>query len=80
MIPGLACAAKRPIVNPDYVLATRPFRMPELYDDSPYFCAECYKINNQKMWKITERDFLRIKEKLIEMDDYIEYLLELLES
>lgn len=78
MILGLACAAKKPLTSSRYVIEARPSSMPNIMDRSPHPCPECLKISDQKMFKITERDFLSIKEKIIELDDYNTYLLELL--
>lgn len=78
---GLACAGRRPIANNLYVLAKRPDAKPQLQDKSPQLCPECVPTaQGQRMWKITERDFLMIKEKLVEQDDYIEYLLDLIQK
>lgn len=78
MILGLACAVKKPLISSRYVIEVRPSSMPNIIDHSPHPCPECLKISDQKMFKITERDFLSIKEKIIELDDYNTYLLELL--
>jgi len=76
----VGCATKRPIANNEYILAARPIAKPNLPDKSPMSCPECLSKASQKMLKFTERDFIKLKEKLIELDDYIEYLIELVEN
>lgn len=77
MILGVGCASHRAIIRPRYVMESRPVPRPTLIDHSPKPCPECLPINKQKMWKLTERDFVKIKVKLTELDDYIQYLLDL---
>lgn len=78
MILGLGCNHKRPIVSNQLVLLPRPTSRPAVVDKSPKPCPECTSVNGQKMWKFTERDFLLDKEKHLEKDDYIDYLLEII--
>lgn len=71
--------AQRPRVAPsNFILESRPAPMPELVDRSPRPCPECASVSAQDMWKFTERDFVSVKQKIIELDDYIQYLLDLL--
>jgi len=44
------------------------------HDGTPTDCPECAIVGDQSALKITARDFVEIKKKLIEMDDYIDYL------
>lgn len=53
--------------------------MPELIDGSPFECPECVQVNGQKMWKMTQRDFVAIKRKIKEFDKEVrQYLRPLL--
>lgn len=78
-ILGLACAEnRRPVATSNFILLPAPDPMPALIDASPYECPECVAINGQKMWKITERDFVAIKRKLKEFRSEVKYLRPLL--
>lgn len=78
-ILGLGCMNHRLIVKPDFMIQTRPQKLPKMLDGSPKICLECNSINGQVMYKFTEQDFLSDKKKHIEKDDYIDYLLNLLQ-
>lgn len=60
------------------IIEKAPVAMPDLYDKSPQKCPECISLNEQEMLKITVRDFLRIKTKIRELDDYRNYLMDIL--
>lgn len=80
MTLGTGCVnSQKRIQDSIYVLAERPQKVPLMIDGSPKPCPECASIDGQKMWKFTERDFKSDKEKHIEKDDYIDYLLSLVE-
>lgn len=72
---GLGCMTHRLIVKPDFVIQTRPEKLPKMSDGSPKICPECNSVNGQVMYKFTEQDFLADKKKHIEKDYYIDYLL-----
>lgn len=75
LILGTACATQR---IPSNALHPRPIPRPTMTDNSPRPCPECPARNGQDMWSFTERDFIAVKMKLVELDDYIQYLLELM--
>lgn len=77
---GAACSAHRRIHDSHFILATRPTTRPATIDGSPKPCPECSPVNGQKMFKFTERDFIADKKKHIEKDDFITYLLDLLQA
>ena len=74
-ILGLGCGMHRLIVSPEFIVQKRPEKVPAMIDGSPKPCPECESVEGQRMWKMTERDFLQDKKKHIEKDDYIDYLL-----
>lgn len=78
MIFGPSCATVKKIRPSTYVIEPSPDVMPDLVDNTPVKCARCVEVNNQPMLKLTERDFLAIKIKLIEQAEYIDYLLNIL--
>jgi hypothetical protein len=79
LILGLACDKARPVATSNFILLPAPDPMPAIVDGSPFECPECVPVNGQKMWKITERDFVSFKRKLKEYDKEVrEYLRPLL--
>lgn len=81
MILGQGCASKKS-VNTDYKiqLQERPASRPAVVDGSPKPCPECEKVSGQPMWKFTERDFIKDKEAHAEKDDYIDYLIGIIDD
>jgi hypothetical protein len=63
---------------PAILIQPRPKSKPNVVDNSPRPCPECLEVNSQHMWKFTERDFLTVKEKLLEQEEYIDYLLNII--
>lgn len=77
----LGCVGPRKRIDYNtFVLVERPSAIPETIDSTPIKCPECAPINNQPMIKMSERDFIKIKKKLMELDDYSEYLIDIIES
>lgn len=78
MILGTACGASSKPMRLNPIIEKAPMAMPDLYDKSPQKCPECTPVNDQEMLKMTVRDFLRIKTKIRELDDYRNYLMDIL--
>lgn len=76
-ILGVSCAAATKNVEDfryNEIIEPAPALMPELVDGSPRECKECTAVNGQPTFLITGRDFVAIKRKIIELDNYIEQL------
>jgi len=80
MTLGMNCAGIEHKADFSVVLEKKPELMPALVDGSPERCPECDSLNGQKMWKMTHRDFKIIKKKLAEQDDFILYLIDIVEG
>jgi hypothetical protein len=49
-------------------------------DGSPIACEKCPKVNDQPTFLITGRDHVATKRKIMELDDYIDTLLMIMQS
>jgi len=78
MTLGQNCANAKKTASFSIILEKKPEVMPLIVDESPQLCPECKKVNGQKMWKITNRDFKSIKKKLEEQDDFANYLIDII--
>lgn len=66
LILGPACADRHRVTTSNFVLIPETDPMPAIVDGSPLPCPECELINGQPALKISERDFVSIKRKLLE--------------
>lgn len=72
-----ACASETLPVSTSDILRARPSARPQVIDGIKK-CPECTTENDQPMIKMSERDFVQIKLKLSELDDYVTYLMDFL--
>lgn len=77
---GQNCANSKKSANFGVILEKKPDVMPAVVDGSPKPCPECESVNDQKMWKMTHRDFKIIKIKLAEQEDFIIYLIDIVDG